>query len=447
MAKSELDSIENENIKYLVIKFSVPAIFALLIQSAYNVIDTIYIGHGIGGYGISAMTVVFPIIMLMQSISNLLSIGGGAMISMELGAGRVDRANHIAGNMISGTIVIGIAVTLIGYIFMEPILLFFGATPSIYRFTENYMCIAFGGITFSFLLLALYSILRAVGKVKVVMYTTIVSVILNIILAPLFLFVLDWGMYGIGVATLLAQLIVLIYLVYYFFAGKTGIGITRKHMSLLNYNILKRSALIGSASFIRMSGACFITIITNHLAFIYGGPLAIGAIGISYRVLTVLFMPVIGFVQGSQPIIGYCFGAEYKNKIKEVLGFVLLLNVALMSIFILVCHVYSHQIVSIFGSNPYIIDNTPFYMNVMLLGMPLLAYMAIVSGYLQSVGRYIASNIVSVLRQYIFLLPCLFLLPVYLNADGLVIAFPVSAVIPFVAIFIWMKIDMKRFLS
>jgi putative MATE family efflux protein len=446
MNKSGLSNIENDNVKLLVLKFAVPAVFALLIQSIYNVIDTIYVGHCLGGYGISAMTVVFPMALLMQSISNLLSIGGGALISMELGAKRNRKADAIAGNVISGTILIGIIITILGFAYMKPILTFFGATPSIYEFTKQYMLIAFGGMIFSLLLLALYSILRAVGKVKIVMYTTFVSVILNIVLAPLFLFVFKWGMYGVSLATLLAQVIVLIYVVIYFLQQKTVLRIIKEDF-ILRYNIIRQSVLIGSSSFIRMSGATFITIITNHLAFIYGGPLAIGAIGIAYRVLTVLFMPVVGFVQGNQPIIGYCFGSGNRKRILEILRFSILVNVIMMFVFIVICHFYVNQIVGIFGNNPYIIQKTPYFMNIILLGMPLLAYQALISGYLQSVGRYIASNIVSILRQYVFFLPCLFILPIYFKIDGLLYAFPLSTILPFLIIVIWMRYDKKKFLA
>ncbi|MCP4176880.1 MAG: MATE family efflux transporter [bacterium] len=445
MNKTDLSNIENENVKLLVVKFAVPAVFALLIQSIYNVIDTIYVGHSLGGYGISAMTVVFPMVLLMQSMSNLLSIGGGALISMELGAKRNRKADLIAGNVISGTIIMGIIVTILGFIYIKPILIFFGATPSIYEFTRQYMLIAFGGMVFSFLLLAFYSILRAVGKVKIVMYTTFVSVILNIVLAPLFLFVFKWGMYGVSLATLLAQVVVLVYVVIYFLKQKTVLRIIKTDF-LIKYNIIRQSVLIGSSSFLRMSGAAFITVITNHLAFIYGGPLAIGAIGIAYRVLTVLFMPVIGFVQGNQPIIGYCFGAKNKKRIREVLRFTIIVNVIMMFVFIVICHFYVHQIVYIFGNNPFIIKNTPYFMNIILLGMPLLAYQAIISGYLQAVGRYIASNVVSMLRQYVFFLPCLYILPMFFKIDGLLYAFPLSTILPFFIILIWMRFDTKKFL-
>jgi len=443
---TKVKELSSNNIKTLVLKYSFPAIMALLIQSLYNIIDTIYVGHAIGGLGIAAMTIVYPIQLLMLAIANLIAIGGGALISISLGQQDLERANKIAGNVITTVVAVSIILTIFSLIYIEPILIVFGASPKIYPLAKQYVVVAFFCMIITMLVQAVYPLLRAEGKLKIIMVTTFISVAANIMLAPIFLFYLNLGMWGVSVATQSSKLIILIIVVMYYLKGKTTLQLKLKHY-IPDFKLIFTAILLGLSSFLRAAGASFINIIINYLAFKYGGPEGIAAFGLAYRIIIFLFMPFLGLIQGSQPIIGYNLGANRKNNIKKTLNFTMSLSLCLAFVFLLFVIIFVHDIVQVFGNNPTIIRDTPKYLIGLTLALPFIAYQAIISGYLQAVGKILASNVVTILRQFLFYIPIMLILSYFYQMNGLTASYAISNITTFIILFIWFQKEKKTFLS
>ncbi len=442
----QIEELSGNNIKTLVLKFSIPAILSLLIQSFYNIIDTVYVGHGIGSLGIAAMTIVYPIQLLMLAIAILIAVGGGALISISLGKRDFEQANKIAGNVIITIFTIGLFLTVFSLIYIEPIIIFFGASPRMFPLVKNYMIVAFSCMNVTLLLQGIFPLLRAEGKLKIIMVTTIISVVLNIILAPIFLFQFEMGMWGVSVATQSSKLIALIIVIFYYITGKTVIQTKLKHF-IPDFKLILKSVLLGMSSFLRAGGAALTNILINYIAGKYGGPEGIAAFGLAYRIIIFLFMPILGFIQGSQPIIGFNLGAGRKYNIKKTLNFTMTVSVCLSILFLLLVIIFVHDIVQLFGNNPMIISDTPKYLIWLTAALPLIAYQAIISGYLQAVGKILASNVVTVLRQFLFFIPLMLILSYFYKMNGLTASYFVSNFITFAILFIWIKKEKKDFLS
>ena len=428
------------------LKFSIPAILALLIQTFYNIIDTVYIGHGIGELGIAAMTIVYPIQLMTLAVTSLLSIGGGALVSISLGKEDIENANKIAGNVIISIVVIGLISTILCLFYIDSIILFLGASSSVFPLVKSYLIVEFSCIIVTMLLQGLYPLLRAEGKLKVIMVTTIISVLLNIILAPIFLFQLELGMWGISIATQMSKFFVLVILVFYYLFGKAIIRVKFRHY-LPDLMLITKSMLLGLSSFLRTGGAALINLLVIYIAEKYSGAGGVAAFGLAYRIIVFLFMPILGLIQGSQPIIGYNFGAKRKHNIRKTLNFTMTLSFCLTGLFFVLVAVFAKDIVLLFGDNPMIIKDTPKYLIWLMAAMPLIAFQAIVSGYLQAVGKILASNLVSILRQFVFLIPLMLILSYYFKMNGLTASYIISNLITFGILFVWMQRERRVFLK
>ena len=440
--EKKVNDLSSNNIKSLVLRYSFPAILALLIQSLYNIIDTIYVGHGIGGLGIAAMTIVYPIQLIMLALTNLFAIGGGALISIQMGEENLEKANKIAGNVVLSLFITGSIMTVFCLIYLKPILFAFGASHEVYPLTRDYMVIAFACTNITFLAQGFFPLLRAEGKLKVVMFTTVLSVIINIILAPLFLFYFNFGMWGVSIATQISKLFILIYIVWYYYKGKTVIQF-KARCFIPELKIIINSALLGLSSFLRAGGAAITNFIINYIALKYGGSEGLAAFGLAYRISIFLFMPIMGLIQGTQPIIGYNYGADRRHNIKKTLDFSMLISIILTFIFIVLIVVFAKEITLIFGKDPIIIKNTPGYLIWLTLPLPVIAYQFIISGYFQSVGKVFESNMATILRQYICFIPLMLILSYFYHMTGLTASYLISNIISFIVLFLWMQKEKK----
>ena len=441
--KSELDS---DNITKVLIKFSIPAIFALLIQSLYNLVDTIYVGHGVGSIGITALTIFYPMQILLVGIANLVAIGGGALISISLGKNKNEYANKIACNVILSLLLVGLILTVISFIYIKPILFFIGCTEISYPYVRDYAEVVFAGLTVSLLLQGIYALLRAEGKLKLIMITTIASVSLNTVLNPLFLFTFKMGMFGVSVATLLSQIIILIAIFFYYYKDKAIIKIRYIYFKP-DIRIIYNSFLLGTSSMIRMSGASFLNILVNQIAGKYGGAEGIASFGLAYRLIVFMFMPILGFIQGGQPLLGYNYGAGNTHRIKKILKCSILLTVFISFIMLILVILFGQDIIYIFTSNKHIVAYTPRYLMGLSLALPLIAYQAVISGYLQAAGRVLAANITTIVRQFIFFVPAIVILPYFYEMYGLAASYLTSNIFSFTLIYLWMKKEKRVNLS
>ncbi len=444
--KQENPDLARDDITKVLVKFSIPAILALLIQSLYNLIDTIYVGHGIGSIGITALTIFYPVQILLISVANLFAIGGGALISISFGRNKYEHANKIACNVILILIICGIILTVLSLLFLHNILYFIGCTEISYPYVKDYAVVVFSGTTITLMLQGIYALLRSEGKLKLIMITTITSVSLNTILNPIFLFVLEMGMTGVSIATLLSQFIVLVIIIIYYLKGKTVILIKPKYFKP-DIKIIFQSCLLGTSSMIRMAGASFLNILVNNTAGKYGGAMGIASFGLAYRLIIFMFMPILGFIQGGQPLLGYNFGTGNQVKLRKVINSSILITISISIVMLIIVLLFGIDIIMIFTSNKEMLIHTPKYLLGLTLALPLIAYQAIISGYFQATGKVAAANIATVIRQFLFFIPALLILPYFFQMPGLAASYVVSNIITFTIFFIWMKQEKRKNLT
>ena len=436
--KNSVEALEKEHVGKLLIKISLPAILGLVVQSLYNIIDTIYVGHAIGGIGIAGMTVVYPIQILIVGLSNLFSIGGAAMISMALGRGERLEARKIASSVMCFTIILSIILSVVCQIFTKNISYLFGANAQVAQYSVAYTSIMYPGIVVTMALMTYYAFLRSEGKQKVVMITSITSVALNIILAPIFLWGIKLGMHGVSLATLLSQIVSLIIVIRYYQSGKVVVRIVKKYFWIYP-SIIYRSTMLGMSSFLQMIGNAIINILVNHFAMHYGGSYGLASYGLAYRVIVILFMPILGFMQGGQPIIGYAWGQENYGRVRSALNKMYQYGLILSIVFCILAILFAKQITMLFGTNPIMMKDTPYYLKALVFALPLMCFQAISSGYFQYTGNVWKSTITTIFRQYICYIPVIFIFSTLWGMQGFIYSYTVSNVISGVFIFILMR--------
>ena len=307
-----------ERIPKLLKQYAVPAIIAMTASSLYNMVDAIFIGHGVGPYAISGLALTFPFMNLAAAFGTLVGVGASTMASMLLGQKNYDIARKVLGNVVVLNFIIGLLFTIVALVFLDPILYFFGASENTISYAREYMQIILAGNVITHVYFGLNSLLRSAGHPKKAMAATIMTVLLNAILDPLFIFTFDMGIRGAAVATILAQVVALV-LVVVWFCDKRELIHFERGIFRLERRIVKDSIVIGLAPFLMNFVACFVVIIINMRLKTYGGDLAIGAYGIVNRISFVFIMIVSGLTQGMQPIAGYNYGARQMSRVYEVL--------------------------------------------------------------------------------------------------------------------------------
>ncbi len=417
---------EKNSVKRLLIKFSIPAILTMLLQAIYNLIDSIYISHAIGNDGLAAMGIVFPIIMLIMALTNLISIGGGSLISIAFGKNDHFQVNKIIFNIYFYEFVLSLSIMIFCLIFIKPILFFFGSSEAIYTYVYQYMLVIFFTVIIQIYFTATYTILRSVGKLKERLYAGAISIVINVIITPIFLFVFNMGMFGAAWGLILSQGIVLIFLIRFLACNGFFRYETKRITSMLKKNIFIESISIGASSCFRIAGSIAVLILVNHIADTFGGANSIALCGVSYKVMMILIMPAMGLIQGNQPIIGYNYGAGRIDRINKTVNFSVFLTI-IYSIFVVVLLIlFSKTILYIWGKELYTIKNAYFYILLINLATPLISIQSIISGYFQAVKKALLAGITALLGQFIILVPFLIALSILYGMIGSLIAFPLS---------------------
>ena len=376
-----------ERIPKLLKQYAVPAIIAMTASSLYNMVDAIFIGHGVGPYAISGLALTFPFMNLAAAFGTLVGVGASTMASMLLGQKNYDIARKVLGNVVVLNFIIGLLFTIVALVFLDPILYFFGASENTISYAREYMEIILAGNVITHIYFGLNSLLRSAGHPKKAMAATIMTVLLNAVLDPLFIFTFDMGIRGAAVATILAQIVALI-LVVVWFCDKRELIHFERGIFRLEKRIVKDSIVIGLAPFLMNFVACFVVILINMRLKTYGGDLAIGAYGIVNRISFVFIMIVSGLTQGMQPIAGYNYGARQMSRVYEVLKKTLL-----------------YLVVGMF---------------------PLVSLSMVIGNFFQSIGKPKQAIFLSLSRQLIFLIPSLWLLPLFFDIAGVWVSFMVS---------------------
>lgn len=414
-----------EKIGKLLMKYAGPAIIAMTASSLYNMIDSIFIGHGVGPLAIAGLAVTFPLMNLSAAFGTLVGVGASTILSVLLGQKNYDVANKVLGNVVTLNIIIGLVFMSVALTFLDPILYFFGASENTIVYAREYMQVILLGNVITHLYLGLNNQLRASGNPRMAMNLTIMTVILNVIFAPLFIFVFDMGIRGAALATVIAQFVALVVILRYFSNQGRLLHFQKRNLRL-DRRIAKDSLSIGLAPFLMNSAACLVTLFINQQLKNYSGDLAIGAYGIVNRISFLFIMINMGLNQGMQPIAGYNYGARKYSRVKEVYKKTVKYATLVALIGFVVSIAFPHAAVSVFTSDAELIELAAKGLVLINLMLPLVGFQMVTSNLFQCLGMINKSIILSMSRQLLFLLPLLYVMPMFLDAKGIWLSFPIS---------------------
>ena len=433
-----------EKISKLLRQYAVPAIIAMTASSLYNMVDSIFIGHGVGKFAIAGLALTFPLMNLGAAFGALVGVGASATISMLLGQKNYDMANKVLGNVVTLNTIIGIVYTIVFLAFLDPILYFFGASENTIGYARDYMTIILFGNIITHMYLGLNAVMRSSGMPKKAMYTTIFTVVINAILDPIFIYIFDWGIKGAAIATVIAQSLALAWIVR-IFSNKSLVIHFKKGIYKLKARIVKDVISIGMAPFFMNTAACLIVILINQGLQRHGGDLAIGAYGIVNRVSFVFVMIVLGLNQGMQPIVGYNFGARQYNRVTGALKLTIIIATAIMTLGFLAAEIFPRAICMIFTTDEELIQHAVKGMRIVFMCFPIVGFQIVTGNFFQSVGMAGKSVFLSLTRQLLFLLPGLLVLPHFLGTNGIWISMPVSDALSSFVAFVILYTQMKNF--
>ena len=359
-----------ERIRKLLVQYAVPTIIAMTASSLYNMVDSIFIGHGVGALAISGLALTFPLMNLAAAFGSLVGVGAATLVSMRLGQRDYETAQRILGNVVVLNLIIGISFGLLTLVFLDPILYFFGASDATIGYAREYMSVILWGNVVTHMYLGLNAVLRAAGHPRKAMYATILTVTINAILDPLFIFGFGWGIRGAAIATVLAQILALVWQ-FRIFSDRNELLHFRRGIYRLKGKIVRNVLAIGMSPFLMNLAACFIVILINKGLKEYGGDLNIGAYGIVNRLGFFFVMIVMGINQGMQPIAGYNYGARQFDRVDRVLK---------LTIIVFFC-------------------------------FPIIGFQMVTTNFFQSIGMAGKAIFLSLSRQLLFLMPGLIFLP------------------------------------
>ena len=418
-------ALGTENIGKLLMQYAVPAIIAMTASSLYNMVDSIFIGHGVGTMAISGLALSFPLMNLAAAFGSLVGVGAATLISVKLGQKDYDTAQRVLGNVFVLYILLGVAFTVIVMAFLDPILYFFGGSDETVGYARDYMYIILLGNTITHLYLGLNAVLRSSGHPQKAMYATIATVIINTILDPVFIYGFGWGIRGAAIATIVAQIISLMWQLW-IFSSKEELLHFHRGIFRLKRKIVFDSLAIGMSPFLMNMAACFIVILINQGLKKYGGDLAIGAFGIVNRLVFIIVMIVMGLNQGMQPIAGYNFGAKQYERVTKTLKLTIIYATGVTTFGFIIGMLFSDTVVGIFTSDAELIELSAKGLRIVVMFFPIIGFQMVTANFFQSIGMASKAIFLSLTRQMVVLLPCLLILPRFFGAAGVWYSMPIS---------------------
>ena len=434
-------------------KLSLPAIVAQMVNLLYNMVDRIYIGHipENGDLALTGLGLCFPIIMIVMAFANLIGGGGAPRVAIFMGRGEKEEGERIIGSSVATLLVIALIITVSLELAGESVLRLFGASDQTLPYAFDYMRVYVIGTVCVMMSLGLNPYITTQGFSKDAMKTVIIGAVANIILDPIFIFVLDMGIRGAAIATVISQLVSLIWQIK-IFSNKEEFLHFSKDMMKFDSKIAYRSLSIGMAPFLMNVASCFIVILINKGLQTYGdmemaggGDLSIGAYGIINRLSFLFVMVVMGFTQGMQPIAGYNYGAQLYDRVIKVLRLTIICATIVMTAGFLVAMIFPELMVKIFTSDPQLIDLSSKGARLVFLAFPIIGFQIVTSNFFQSLGMAKKAIFLSLSRQLLFLAPCLIILPRFIGVKGVWLSLPISDIISTIVTIFMLRTLLKQF--
>lgn len=445
---ANIDELENKKISKLLWQYALPAIVGTMVNALYNIIDRIYIGHGpnLGDHAIGGLGIVLPVMNLTAAVGMLVGAGSASRISICLGKGDKETAEKIIGNSFLMSIILtGTLVTAL-FMFLDPILMRIGATEETFPYAKEFLLYYLPGNIFLVMCFNFNSMMRASGYPKKAMYTMLIGVVANIIIAPIFIFVLEWGIKGAAIATIISMFIGLCFVMYHFM-NKNSMLRLRKRNIRLDSKIVWAIASIGLSPFFIQVAASAVAFIINSRLKLFGGNIAIEAFAIANTLVMIIIMILVGLTQGMQPIVGYNYGAGRINRVKETLNYTIKVGIIIGCAGLAIGLLLPEFVVLPFNPSPPLAAESAKALRIITIMLPLVGFQIVVTNFFQCIGMAGKSIFLSLTRQFLLLIPALFILPRFFQMDGVWYSLPVAdgfSTLLTAAMFIWQINKFKK---
>ncbi len=407
-------------------KYFVPAFIGVFANTLYNIVDRIFIGQGVGAEALSGISIIFPVMLIMMAFGMLIGIGTGVYVSINLGKKDFDGAEKTLGTGLLFMIVVSAIIMVVIYLLKVPILMSFGATEETFQYANDYLDIILGGVAFMVIGFSLNNVIRSEGNAKIAMVSMILSSVTNLILDPVFIFWLDMGVKGAAYATIISMFVLMVWVVSHFRSKRSVIKLRRRNINI-NWKILGQITAIGMAPFSMQIANSFVQGLINKQLIIYGGDLAVGAMGIINSVAMLVVMSIIALNMASQPIIGFNFGAKSVSRIRETLRISLTAATIIAVVAFAITETIPGTIIKLFNSDSEELFNITIRgLRLMLLALPIVGFQIVASNFFQAVGKAKLAMFATLFRQIIGLIPLLLVLPTFWGIDGIWLSYPIS---------------------
>ncbi|RNA66365.1 MATE family efflux transporter [Alteribacter keqinensis] len=443
--KEQSRRLGTEPIPKLLRNLSIPAMIGMFVMALYNLVDTIFISWFVGIEGVAGVTIAFPVMLIIMAVAAAVGIGGASVISRRLGEGRGHEANQVFGNILTMIIIFSAFAFIGAFTYLEPLLSLFGATSETLGYAIDYMFpIMLGTIFFSFAFTT-NAIIRSEGNARFAMMTMIIPSVLNILLDPVFIIWLDMGVQGAAIATVISQASVTVVVIRYFMMGKSTLAPSLGDFKPV-YRVIKEVVIIGMPALVRQVAGSVMMIAINAMLLRFGTDFHVGVFGIVQRVAMFTLMPMMGILQGMQPIIGYNYGAKQYGRLKETVWLGLkVVTVFSVMVFLLVM-IFPHWFMRIFTADPVTIEAGSDGMRIMFAAAILIGVQVVSGGIYQALGMAKEALLLSMARQVLFLIPLVLILPHFFGVAGVWLAFPVADVLAFTLSVVLLYRDRRIFL-
>lgn len=430
----------------LMIKYFVPSFIGVLVNTLYNIVDRIFIGQGVGAEALSGISVVFPVMLIMAGFSMLIGIGGSVLISIRLGQQNLKAANRILGTAFVMMLAVSALTMILGFLTKGPLLRSFGATPETYQYANDYLDIILWGTVFQFVGFSLNNIIRSEGNANIAMISMLISAGANIVLDYIFIFVLDMGVKGAALATVISMFILSLWVVAHFFSKRSVVKMHRENIKL-DFGIIKQITAIGLSPFAMQAAGSFVQGVINTKLISYGSDLAVGAMGIIISVSNLIIMTIVAINMASQPIIGFNYGAKNKERVKSALRYSLIAATLISTFFFVLFEFIPGALVRMFNNDSReLYDMAVRGLRISILAWPVVGFQVVAGNFFQAINKAPISIFITLMRQVLMLLPLIFILSPAFGLDGIWAAFPISdalagIVVSFFLISEWRKLD------
>lgn len=447
MAKTDSPlTLGTKSVSKLLVQYSVPAIIASVATSLYNIVDSIFIGRGVGPMAISGLAITFPLMNLVVAFCTLIAVGGATISSIFIGQKNESRATDVVNNVMVLCLIHSVIFGGLTLLFLDDILYFFGATSETIKYAREFMVIILYGTPISYVFIGLNNLMRATGYPKKAMISALLSVAVNVVLAPIFIFTFKWGIAGAALATICGQFAAFIWVLIHFMSKSSFIHFKRDNR-WFTPSIIKRIYSIGLSPFLMNVCACVVVVFINKALLDYAGSdgnLAVGAYGIVNRTTIFFIMVVFGVTQGMQPILGFNYGANKWERVKRTLRIGIIAGVSITTLGFILTESFPDTISSLFTTDPTLIEIARNGFRIYFICYPVVGCQIVIQNFFQSIGKPQISIFLSLTRQLLFLIPFLIILPRIYGTDGVWASMTGSDLIAFIVAVVTLLIMLRK---